>query len=183
MVLLSPPEFQYFLAHYASKYPYREISKTRRRFHVKWIITNKPTFGGNIPRNIGCYNAIPSKALDDDLVQYLIVHKKAQPATPLMCSILDWMHCWGRGIDVNWHSQIVDWLHFLLYHGIHLSDKLVLRDCVEYRMRKMISQRGLNVNTILPLWYQFLMSNSTREEIFSFTILPLRPSNGSRISF
>jgi hypothetical protein len=127
---------------------------------VKWIITNKSmrvgfTNVGGIPRNMATYNAIPSASIDDDLVQYMIVHKKAQPATPLVSIILDWMYCWGRGQDVNWFCQVVDWLHFLLYHGIHLSDKLVLRDCVEYRIRKMILERGQDVNTSIASWHQF----------------------------
>jgi hypothetical protein len=125
---------------------------------VKWIITNKYTTGcpaGGIPPNTGRHHAIPSSALEDDLVQYLIVYKKAQPVPAVMSIILDWMHCWGRSKDVEWYNHVVDWLHFLLFHGIHLSDKLVLRDCVEYRMRKMINQRGLNVNQIIAEWHTF----------------------------
>ncbi len=154
-MLVSPAEFSYFLATYGSKYPYCEISKTRRRFHVKWIITNKPTFGyvnrGGIPRNTGCYTAIPSYSLDDDLVQYLIVHKKAQPVPANLGVILDWMYCWGRGVDVMWYSNVVDWIHFLCHQPWHLSYKMVLKDCIEYRMRTMIVQRGLDMNTILPM--------------------------------
>jgi hypothetical protein len=97
MLLVSPPEFNYFMEKFASKYPYYEISKTRRRFHMKWIITNK-SIGcyrypcGGIPWNTGTHTAIPSSAIDDDLVQYMIIHRKVQPVTPVMSDILDWMY-------------------------------------------------------------------------------------------
>ncbi len=154
MALVGPDEFKYFLQHFGSKYPYKEVTKTRRKFHVKWIITNKPTTAA-IPRNQGFHTAIPSSALDDDLVQYLIVYKKAQPVPAFMSNILDWMYCWGRAIDVNWYNSVVDWLHFLLHHGIHLSDRLVLRDCVEYRMRKVAHIRGLEVNSSINAWHNY----------------------------
>jgi hypothetical protein len=158
MVLVSPQEFTYFLGKFASKYPYNEILKTRRQFHVKWLITNKPTFGyprAGIPRNTGTYTAIPSIAFEQDIVQYLIIHKKAQPVPAKMGEVLDWMHCWGRSVDVHWHSHIVDWFHFLLHHGIHLSDRIVLRDCVEYRMRQVIHMRGLDVHQSIHVWHLF----------------------------
>jgi hypothetical protein len=157
MALISQAEFAYFLTRFASKYPYNQIFTTRRRFHVKWLITNKSTFGSRngIPRDIGNHTAIPSNSLDDEMVQYMIIHKKAQPVPPTMSIILDWMYCWGRGKDVHWYSHVVDWLHFLIYHGIHLSDRIVLRDCVEYRIRKMIHTRGLDINTIIPMWHQY----------------------------
>jgi hypothetical protein len=184
MVLVSPAEFSYFLSKFGSNYPYKEISKTRRRFHVKWIITNKPIFRtGAIPRNIGYYTAIPSSSLDDDLVQYLIIHKKAQPVPAVMSIILDWMYCWGRGQDVSWYSQVVDWLHFLLYHGIQLSDKLVLRDCVEYRMRKLIVERGQDLNTIIPLFHEYFDEEYYEKGVKDFYELALRSINWFRNSF
>jgi hypothetical protein len=157
-MLVSPPEFQYFLVQFGSKYPYSEVSNTRRRFYVKWLITNKATRGflwASIPCNTESYTAIPSNAIDDELVQYLIDHKKAQPATAVMATILDWMHCCGRGQDVHWYAHVVDWLHFLLYHGIQFSDGLVLRDCVEFRIRKLIVMNGQDMNTIIGFFHQF----------------------------
>jgi hypothetical protein len=163
MTIVSPPEFSYFTAKFGSKYPYNEISKTRRRYYVKWIITNKSNWtnghhrypNGGIPRNTATHTAIPSSAIDDDLVQYLIIHKKAQPVPAKMGEILDWMYCWGRGIDVRWYSHVVDWFQFLLHNGIHLSDKMVLKDCVEYRIRTMVSTRGLELHSTVALWHAF----------------------------
>jgi hypothetical protein len=165
-MLVTEQEYKYFLKQFGSKYSYSEVFKTRRRFHVKWVITNKPTFGygnrGGIPRNTGCYTAIPSMALDDDLVQYLIVYKKAQPVPPKMGEILDWMYCWGRGIDHHWYSHVVDWMHFLLYHKLHLSDEMVLKDCLEYRIRTMINMRGLDYHSIIVQWRQFFKEQYSR---------------------
>jgi hypothetical protein len=118
---------------------------------VKWLITNKangrrryPTDG--IPRNTGTHTAIPNSGIEDDLVQYLIIYKKAQPKTPVMSDSLDWMYCWGRSVDICWYSHIVDLLHFLLHHGVHLSDQVVLTEC---RIRTLVHSRGLDAMTIV----------------------------------
>lgn len=149
MALIAAAQFSKFLKRYASKCPYSEVSKTRRRFYVKWIVTNKPTFGyppSGVPHNDGCYTAIPSKCLNDDLVQYLIVSKEALPVPPLMSTVLDWMHCWGRGQDIEWHHKVVDWIHLLLSQHIHVCDRLVVRDCVEFRVRHVLREAAFENN-------------------------------------
>lgn len=159
-MLVSGADFSAFPKANGAKCPHNQVFKTRRRFDVKWLVTNKPTCA-DIPGNEGTHTALPSSCLYDDVVQYLIVTKDAMPVPPEMLEILDWMHCWGRGPDVNWCAKVVDWLHLLLVSKIHLTNRMVpLRDCVEFRVRHMLREMGLERNPFLwgnmvHSWHQF----------------------------
>jgi hypothetical protein len=159
MITVSPSEFGKFVAENAGKYPYNQIFKTRQKFHVKWLLTRKEN-RGFIPRNKANYTAIPSSCIDEGLVQYLIITKQVLPIPPVMERIMDWMYCWGRAIDGHWYNKVVDWLHFLVVNKIHLSDNIVLRDCVEYRVRSMIRTMHTNLqqhlcNMLIVEWRHY----------------------------
>ena len=107
-MLICQDVFTLFLARYASKYQYSEVLITRRKFHVKWLTTNKPTKMFEIPRQTPTHSAIPSSTLQDDTVQYMIITKEVLPAPPVMSKVLDWMECSGQKLDQLWYHKVVN---------------------------------------------------------------------------
>ena len=104
--------------------------------------------------------AIPSSAFDSDAVQSLIVLKEVCPVPPGMEDIVNCMCCWGRQKDSTWHNHVLDWLYFLLSHGFDFSDKSVVRDCLEYRMRIKIREElgqvhGSTAIYVIGQWYNW----------------------------
>jgi hypothetical protein len=153
-------EFHAFLIDNASKYPYNDVRLTRKKVYTKWLISNRKTRLGEVPRLLPTHHAIPSSTLDEGTVQALIVTKEMYPATAVMCEVLDWMECWGRRKDPLWYTQIVNWFYFLLSHHIQLADRTLLKDCIQYRVRHICyesieSLTATHLSSLIANWQDY----------------------------
>ena len=122
-------DFQLFLQQHGRKFPYNQVRKTRRTFHVKWLV-------------LACTNTsyvtLPSCVVDKKTLNHLIITKQAWPLTTEMDEIIDYMECWGRQQDPVWYSQVVDWVAYICREGIKRDHAGLLYDCIALRVRRML---------------------------------------------
>ena len=91
----------------------------------------------------GGYYPIPSSTLHPDTVQELIISSQALPCTPDMDDIIYRMERWGRGVSIDWYRQVMSWLAFNMELGFALERKHLLFECIEFRLREMLSRASL----------------------------------------
>ncbi len=138
-MVVTPAQFKAFLVINQCRYPYCECRLTRNHVYSRWLLSEN-TAHGMLVFGAGSHSAIPSNTFDADTVTHLVVTKQVWPVPPAMCDILDIMVCWGRTRSVNWHHQTLDWLHWLLKHGVNLPQQVVVSNIMEFRLREMIRQ-------------------------------------------
>ena len=134
---ISNLEVQNFIRNHGRRFPYSDVRKTRRSFHVKWLLLRAPHR----------FVTLPSLSLKKSTVNYLVVTKQAWPVTPLMETIIEHMEFIGREEDPVWHRQVVDWLAFICREGIKRDAIGILYDCVAFRARRIVYRNTLSTTS------------------------------------
>ena len=161
MVKVSPGVFHQFFVEHGNQnvFPYNKLQATRSSFRgVKWVLTKTKVDNSVMKENHQHTIAIPTTSFDTDTVMALIVEKQVYPVPPVMDDIVDCLYCWGRRKDLSWHHLALNWLLFRLENGFECSQKKLLRDCIEYKIRMEIRNDlglvdGATMSSLIAQWY------------------------------
>ena len=123
-------EFQTFLRCYGGRFPYSDVRKTRRTFHVKWLLLG----------DSGTHVAIPSSCVDSETQNHSIITLQAVPATQEMEGIIEYMERWGRVEDPVWHRKVLNWLVYICQQGIKRPHMSIVYDCIVVKIRHVLNE-------------------------------------------
>ena len=146
-------EFQIFLRRNSKKFPYNQIRKTRSAIYTKWLVLGAGQ----------SFVTLPSISIDKPTLNHLVMTQQAWPLPAEMSEIIDYMECWGKGEDVVWYQNVVDWIAFICREGIKRDRLGLLYDCVAMRVRRLVEQQfGVTTTQltrrILQQWREYFFS-------------------------
>jgi len=153
-----------FLLENGNSYPCNDILTARNAIHARWLIVESGSYGfvnhaGDRPAI-----ALPSTTFSAATVLHLLVTKQALPVPNVVANVLDYMECWGKEHDSEWHDEAVTWIAYLLKNKIHCTEEELFYDLIEFKIKGLIYECiGLNehlaATRIFDLWKEQLNYN------------------------
>ena len=138
MMIVNPDAYSKFIGINGSTFPYRHCRKTRRSFHVKWLLVDTPN--DNESRDIFTWTALKSTTFTKKTVNHLIMTKQAYPVPPDMSEIMDVMHVWGKRYDEVWCKRVYDYCAHLCTERYDIGRKLLFHHCLEFMVDLMLTK-------------------------------------------
>jgi hypothetical protein len=98
--------------------------------------------------------------MDKEIVQRMIVSRRAIPLPDIFCHVMDSMYHWGRCINAKWYMKTLELFKFYLFHhdiDFHrrcLVKRFLYREVIRIRMNEILLSSSFQVchYTVLRNW-------------------------------
>ena len=162
--------FKAFLEDNSGVYPYTDIKKTRKSFHLEWVMYESDWGRTHnilrmvteyFPVHVSCWKDKPKR------LEELLMEGAVYPLPHEMNEIMDSMHVWGQSVSYFWYCEVLQLMGDWIGAGQQVSKKEMYKEVIEKLVLARIHEHFAIGSLLHNNWEQYFeLTYMTRFKTF-----------------